>query len=155
MPRRTAQKCSRRHAGQRLDATDELVLVWGHAFGVADWERPLQSQGDFMRLWGRWGAKLTSRWIELCPGSRPIGCYLAHEIEPPAWRHELKPLRHPVRIGGVVVIEDRAWQGREPELDHLAELGIVAGDELELAAARLASPTAGCHERYRLLSDEA
>jgi hypothetical protein len=154
MPRRTVTKCSRRNGGDRLDTTDELVLVWGHAFGVADWERPLQSRADFMRLWSRWGAELTRRWIEFCPGSRPLGCYLAQEIEPPTWRHELKPLRHPVRIGGVVVIEDRAWQGREPELDHLAELGIVAGDELKLAAARLARPAAGCHDQYPLLSDE-
>lgn len=148
MPRRTVAKCSRRHAGEGLDQGDELCLVWGHCFGVADWERSLQSQAEFSWLWSRWGAELTRRWSQAYPGSRPIGCYLAGEIEPPAWRHENQALRHPVRVGGVVVLDDRAWHCQEIELDHLVELGLVDDAEYEAATERLdgPEPTTGRYE---------
>jgi hypothetical protein len=152
MPRRAVTKCSRRHAGERPGQTEELCLVWGHCFGVADWERPLESRAEFSRLWGRWGAEITRRWSKAYPGSRPVGSYLAGEIEPPAWRHELPALRHPVRIGEELAIEDRAWHCREIELDHLVGLGIVDDDEYEAALERLAGsePTAG--RRYEALA---
>lgn len=148
MPRRTVTKCSRRHAGDRPEETDELCLVWGHCFGVTAWERPLQSQAEFTRLWGRWGAEIARRWIAAYPGSRPLGCYLAGEIEPPAWRHENPVLRHPVSVGGVVVLDDRAWHCREMELDHLVELGLVDDDEYEAAIERLDAHEPTPRHRY-------
>ncbi|NCY01535.1 MAG: hypothetical protein EBX36_01145 [Planctomycetia bacterium] len=75
MPRRAVQKCIRRHVGQTIDTTDELCLIWGHCFQVADWERPLQSRAEFSRLWNRWGEEITRRWIAGYPGSRPAGLY--------------------------------------------------------------------------------
>jgi len=152
MPRRTVQRCTRRHGGETISTTDELCLVWGHVFGVADWEQPLQSRSAFSRLWSRWGRELTRRWTEAYPGSRPLGCYLAGEIQAPAWRHEAEALRHPVRIGGEVVIEDRAWHGREAELDHLVDLGLVDDDEHEAALERLAGPEPTTGRRYEALA---
>jgi hypothetical protein len=155
MPRRTVQKCGRRGAaGDRLDLTDELCLVWGHAFGVHDWERPLASQADFSRLWSRWGDEITRRWIEAYPGSRPAGCYLAGQIQPPTWKHELQPLRWPVKLGREVVIEDRTWQGHEVELDHLVELGIVDDEEYQAAVERLDGPDPTTGRRYRHVSSD-
>ena len=154
MPRRTVQKCGRRGvAGGGLDITDEVCLTQGHAWGVAAWEWPLRSRADFARLWSRWGDEITRRWIEAYPGSRPAGCYLAGDIQPPAWKHELQPLRSPVRLGREVVIEDRAWQRREAELDHLVELGIVDDDEYQAAIERLDGPDPTCGRRYRHVSD--
>lgn len=152
MPRRTVQKCSRRYAGERPDQADELCLVWGHCFGVADWEQPLKSTADFSRLWSRWRAELLTRWVAAYPGSRPLGCYLAGEIQPPAWRHEIPALRHPVRIGGEVVIEDRAWHGQAVELDHLVEIGVVTGDEYEAAVERIAGGQPTAVHRYEALA---
>jgi hypothetical protein len=149
MPRRTVQKCGRRHAGGSLGTTDELCLTQGHAFGVADWEEPLQSPAEFRRLWSRWGAEITRRWIEAYPGSRPIGVYLAGEIEPPAWRHRLATLRHPVRLGREVAIEDRSWHTGEIELDHLDRLGLIGDEERRQATERLGEPAGGHHGRYR------
>jgi hypothetical protein len=140
MPRRTTARCSRRHAAGRPDRADELCLVWGHCFGVAGWERPLQSQAELSRLWTLWGAEITRRWVEAFPGSRPAAAYLVGQIEPPAWRHELPALRHPVQIGTEVVIEDIAWHCREIEFSHLNELGLVADEEHAAALARLAGP---------------
>jgi hypothetical protein len=154
MPRRTVTKCSRRHAGDRPTTTDELTAVWGHCFGISDWERPLQSQADFTRLWSRWGGEFARRWREASPGSRPVGCYLAGEIEPPAWRHENPLLRHPVRIGGEVVLHDRGWHGTEIELEHLVELGLVDAAEYEAAVERLGRPGA-TSGRYETMADEA
>lgn len=153
MPRRTVQKCSRRHAGETIGTTQELCLLWGHCFNVPDWEEPLRSKAEFSRLWDRWGDEITGRWIEAYPGSRPLGIYVLGLIEPPAWRHELPVLRHPVRIGVEVVIEDRAWHGREVELAHLAELGLVAGDEYEAADERLSGPDPISGLRYESLAD--
>lgn len=152
MPRRTVTKCSRRHGGERPSQTEELCLVWGHCFDVADWERPLASRAEFSRLWSRWGAEITRRWKKAYPGSRPVACYLAGQIEPPDWRQDSEALRHPVVLGGEIVIEDRTWHGREPELDHLVELGLVDDDEYEAALERLAGhePTTG--RRYEALA---
>lgn len=152
MPRRTVQKCTRRHAGDTISTTDELCLLWGHCFNVRDWEEPLQSRADFSRLWSRWGEELTRRWIEAYPGSRPLGMYLVGQIEPADWRHDWPALRCPVRIGGKVVIEDRAWHGREPELEHLVELGLVDDDEHEAALERLAGPEPTTGRRYESLA---
>ena len=152
MPRRTVTKCTRRHAGETISQTDELVLLWGHVFGVAEWEEPLRSRAEFSRLWTRWGEELTRRWTEAYPGSRPLGLYLVGRIEPPAWRHEWPALRHPVRIGGEVVIEDRAWHGREAELEHLVDLGLVDADEHEAALERLAGPEPTTGRRYEALA---
>jgi hypothetical protein len=153
MPRRTVAKCSRLSSGDRPDETDELCLAVGHAFGVADWEKPLQSRAEFMRLWSRWGAEITRRWSRAYPGSRPVGCYLAGEIEPPDWRHANPNLRHPVRVGGVVALDDRAWHCREVELDHLVGLGLVDADEHEAAVERLAGPEPVSVHRYERLAD--
>jgi len=152
MPRRTVSKCGRRHAGESLDITAELCLTQGHAFGVADWEEPLRVPAEFRRLWSRWGAEITARWIEAYPGSRPIGVYLAGEIEPPAWRHSLDALRHPVRLAGRIVIEDRSWHVGEIELDHLVESGVVGDRERRLAVQRLDELDARYHDRYRRLA---
>lgn len=154
MPRRTVTKCSRRHAGERPGQTEELCLVWGHCFGVADWERPLASRAEFSRLWSRWGDELTRRWSQAYPGSRPLGLYLVGRIEPPAWRHEWPALRHSVVLGGEIVIEDRTWHGREPELDHLVELGLVDDEEHEAALERLASPEPTTGRRYQALAED-
>lgn len=154
MPRRTVQKCSRRHAGERLDVTTEYCLTVGHAFDVRDWEEPLRSRAEFARLWSRWGDSITPRWIEAFAGSRPLGLYLTGAIEPPDWRHEHPALRHPVVIGGEVVIEDRTWHLGEVELDHLVELGVVDERERRLAIQRLDEPDARYHSRYRQLADE-
>jgi len=152
MPRRTVQKCTRHYAGETISTTDELVLVWGHCFGVRAWEEPLQSKAGFARLWSRWGVEITRRWIAAYPGSRPLGLYLVGRIEPPAWRHEWPALRHPVAIEGTVVIEDRAWQGREEELEHLVDLGLVDADEHEAALERLAGPEPTTGRRYEALA---
>jgi hypothetical protein len=154
MPRRTVQKCTRRHAGETIDLPDELCLMFGHAFGITEWEKPLQSRADFSRLWSRCGDEITKRWIEAYPGSRPAGCYLAGQIQPPDWKHELPPLRSPVKLGREVVIEDRAWQRREIELDHLVELGIVDDDEYQAAIERLDGPDPTCGRRYRHVSND-
>lgn len=140
MPRRTVTKCRRRHAGDRLDKTDEVCLVWGHCFGVREWERPLQSRANLARLWSRWGAEITRRWVEAFPGSRPAACYLLGLIGPPAWKHEFPACRHPVVIEGEVVIEDMGWHCREIELDHLVDLGLVDDDEYRAAVERLDGP---------------
>ncbi len=94
------------------------------------------------------------RWIQAYPGSRPAGCYLTGEIPPPTWRHELPALRHPVMIAGEVVIQDRGCLGREPELKHLIELGVVDAEEAELAADRLAGPRPTDHARYHSLAGD-
>ena len=99
-----------------------------------------------------WGVEITRRWIAAYPGSRPLGLYLVGRIEPPAWRHEWPALRHAVRIGGEVVIEDRAWHGREAELDHLVDLGLVDDDEHEAALDRLAGPEPTTGRRYEALA---
>lgn len=149
MPRRTVQKCSRRHAaGDRLDQTDELCLVWGHCFGIRDWERPLQSRAEFTRLWSRWGAEISRRWSSVYPGSRAAGCYLAGEIRPPAWQDDNPVFRRPVKLGGVVVIPDRCWHCREIELNHLVELGLVDDAEYEAAVERLDGPEPTTGRRY-------
>jgi hypothetical protein len=152
MPRRTATRCTRRYAGDTIGTVEELCLLWGHCFGIRDWEEALQSRPDFSRLWSRWGAELVTRWVAAYPGSRPLGCYVAREILPPAWRHEIPALRHPVRIGGEVVIEDRAWHGHEVELDHLVEIGVVTGDEYEAAVERLAGGQPTDVHRYEALA---
>jgi hypothetical protein len=153
MPRRTVTKCSRRYAGEKIDTTTELCLTGGHAFGVREWEEPLSSQSAFLRAWERWGDEITSRWIAAYPGSRPLGCYLAGEVEPPDWRHANPNLRHPVRVGGVVALDDRAWHCREVELDHLVGLGLVDADEHEAAVERLAGPEPVSVHRYERLAD--
>jgi hypothetical protein len=154
MPRRVAPKCGRRHAGGRLSVTDELCLTDGHAFGVLAWEEVLRSPAAYRRLWSRWGEEITRRWITAFPGSRPMGCYLAGEIEPPAWRHELPPLRHPVKIAGEVVIADRAWHKGEVELDHLDDLGLIDDEEWRLATERLARSDARFASNYQCLADD-
>lgn len=155
MPRRTVQKCSRRYGGERLDATAEFCLTQGHAFGVRDWEEPLQSQTAFRRLWDRWGDEIADRWIEAFPGSRPLGLYLVGKIELPAWQSEYPALRHPVVIGGEIVIEDRSWHCGEIELDHLDALGLVSASERRLAVDRLSRQDASYFGRYRCLADDA
>lgn len=155
MPRRAVTKCTRRNAGDRLEETDECCLTQGHCFGVEAWEHSLKSRAEFVRLWGLWRAELIGRWSVGWPGSRPIGCYLAGEIRPPDWRHEIPALRHPVRIGREVVIEDLAWHGGWIELDHLVELGLVDDDEYEAAVERLGGPDARYQGRYRPLADDA
>lgn len=154
MPRRTVQKCGRRHAGATLSTTDELCLTIGHAFGVRDWEEPLQSQAGFRRLWSQWGTEITTRWIEAYPGSRPAGAYAVGEIEPPAWQHEVDALRHPVAIAGTIVIDDAAWHCREIELDHLVGLGLVGDAEYEAAIQRLAEAEPVAAGRYRSLAPD-
>lgn len=152
MPRRTVTKCSRRHAGERLSVTDETCLTIGHCFGVSDWERPLQSRADLVKLWARWGDELSARWAEAYPGSRPLTAYLVGRIQPPAWRHENPAIRHPVVVEGEVVLDDRAWHCREVELDHLVELGLVDDAEYEAAVERLDGPEPTAGYRYRALS---
>lgn len=154
MPRRVAPKCGRRHAGGRLSVTDELCLTGGHAFGVLEWEEALRSPAVFRRLWSRCGEEITRRWIAAFPGSRPMGSYVVGEIEPPAWRHELPPLRHPVKIAGEVVIADRAWHMGEVELDHLDDLGLIDDEERRLAVARLDASDARLYSKYRALADD-
>ena len=152
MPRRSVQKCTRRFNGETIATSDELCLVWGHCFGVDDWEELLRSRAEFARLWTRWRTDLLDRWIEAFPGSRPAACYVIGEIPPPPWRHEIPALRHPVRIGGETVIEDRAGLCRAAELDHLVELGVVDAAEEAEAIARLAGPRPNDHARYRALA---
>lgn len=154
MPRRTVQKCTRRHAGDRLSVTTEFCLTEGHAFDVREWEEPLRSRAEFRRLWSRWSDEVEPRWIEAFPGSRPIGTYVVGGIEPPDWMSEYPALRHPVVIEGQVVIEDRSWHMGEVELDHLVALGVVGDRERRLAIQRLDEPDARQHIRYRLVSDD-
>lgn len=154
MPRRAVQKCTRRHVGDTIDTTDELCLIWGHCFQVADWERPLESRAEFSRLWGRWGDEITRRWIAAYPGSRPAGLYVLGLIQPPDWRHECPACRHPISLEGEVVVEDRAWHGRDPELEHLYEIGLVDADEYEAAVERLDGPEPTSGQRYEKLARE-
>lgn len=150
MPRRTVTRCARRHGVDRLDQLDELVLTVGHAFGVRSWERALDSADTLAALWRRWGPEIGPRWREALPGSRPLACYLVGEIEPPAWAHELPALRHPVRVGGIVVLADRGWHKRLEELDHLAAIGEVDDDEHDQALERLSRPTD--HSAYQAIA---
>jgi len=153
--RRVVSRCARRGAPDRIEQVDELVLTVGHAFGVATWEEPLNTHAALLRLWNRWRDEITPRWIEAYPGSRPMAGYLVGEIEPPAWRHELPALRHPIRIGDRgVVIADRAWHMREEELAHLVDIGVVDADERDLAIERLESAQPADSNRYRALFDD-
>lgn len=151
MPRRPGPRCARRHGVDRLDQLDELVLTQGHAFGVAAWEVALDSAGTLAALWRRWGPEIGPQWRDAFPGSRPMGEYLVGDIEPPSWVHELPALRHPVRVGGIVVLADRAWHTRLEELDHLVAIGEVDDDEHDEALERLSRPTD--HSAYRGLAD--
>lgn len=154
MPRRIVSKCGRRNAGASLDPTDELCLSSGHAFGIHDWEEPLRDPAAFRRLWGQWGAEITSRWIEAFPGSRPIGVYLAGTIETPAWRHSLEALRRPIHFGGRIAIQDRGWHSGAAELEHLVALGVVDAGERARAIERLGQSTGRDHSRYSRLATD-
>lgn len=155
MPRRNVARCARRSAPDTIDTITELVLLNGHAWGIAEWEELLRSRHAFARAWTTWGEELTARWCEAVPGSRPLGAYIAGDIAPPALAHEWPACRHPVRLEGRVVIVDRgAWHRQVAELEHLDRLGLIDDDEHEAAVARLESeyPTGMC--RYQNLADD-
>jgi hypothetical protein len=154
MPRRTVTKCSRRHAGEKLDVLVERDLTHADVWGVRSWQ--FSTRGEFSAAWSRWGAVILPRWIEAFPGSRPAAMYVLGLLEPPKWIPELPGLRRPLRrIEGVTVkIPDLGWHRFDPELEHLVDLGIVDDEERERAVERLDGPDPLNYRRYRLASDE-
>lgn len=150
MPARKVTRCGRRYGIDQLGELDELVLCGGHAFGVKAWEVALDSMDTLAALWRRWGPEITTRWRDAYPGSRPLAAYLVGDIEPPAWVHELPALRHPVRVGGILVLADRGWHTRLEELDHLVAIGEVDDDEHDETLERLSRPTD--HSAYQALA---
>lgn len=144
MPRRTAPRCGRRTvAADQLDTTVEWNLAVGECFGFAD----LENRAEFARPWAVWGAEITRRWVDAFPGSRPMAAYLLGELSAPSWCHELPGLRRPLRpIRGVdIKLLDVGWHRHLPELEHLADIGVVVDDEYDRAMERLESgdPLAG------------
>jgi hypothetical protein len=154
MPRRTVTKCSRRHAGEKLDVLHERNLTHGEVWGVRAWQ--FTTRAEFAAAWGRWGDVILPRWIEHCPGSRPAAMYVLGLIRPPKWIHELPGLRRPFRQieGATVRIPDLGWHRFVPELENLYHLGIVGDDEYELAVERLDGPQPLDFREYRLVSDD-
>jgi hypothetical protein len=152
MAKHTIAKCPRRGHGAGIDMAAEFDLCHGHVFGIRQLE--LASVADMLAHWRRWGDEITRRWIAAYPGSRPFAMYVLGRIPPCSWQHDTPALRHPLRpiAGCEVVIPDIAWHMREPEVDHLEQLGLLARGELAAAEDRLADPDPQRGHRYEQIA---
>jgi hypothetical protein len=73
---------------------------------------------------------LLEHYIDQIPGSRPFAMYATGELPTPPLIHEPRQHDPRVQIGDRVFHERRCYGD---ELEHLAAIGVVTGDELAIA----------------------
>ena len=95
-------------------------------------------------------------WGPLGIGATNPAGFVLGILVPPAWVHELPGLRHPMRpIEGVdEPLADTSWHKREPEFEHLLELGEIDDQEHAAAIERLDSVWPTDPRRYQSLYRE-
>ena len=121
-----------------LDWQLEEELVFGCVQALDPSFNRLQHINEWQHEWDQWRDTILPKALEARPGTRPFAMYAVGEIPPRPTRAEIPRNR---RFDTVSV---RQLDGSnvthylnapsvyvKPEIDHLVDLGIVDGDELE------------------------
>jgi hypothetical protein len=121
MPRRLPRITRRLAPIELCSATEFTLTHWWIIPGIHP-----RDTNAWRQLWRQHRATILARWIECCPGTRPLACYATGEIPlPPLVGKPSEFSRVDILPDGTLLQENRFYD--EPE--HLAELGIVDDEE--------------------------